>query len=47
MARIQVLGNRQFVVTLPRKLALALEYKKGDRVNFVINSKGRLELVKE
>lgn len=44
---IQELNQGQLVVTIPRKLALATGLQKGTKVDFVINTKGRLEMVKE
>jgi len=43
------LKNRssQFGLTVPKKLVIALKWKKGDRIRFEINSRGNLELVKE
>ena len=36
--------NGQLRITIPSGLAAALGYKKGDRILFEINGKGRLEL---
>jgi len=47
MAKIQVMKSGQVFVCVPKKLASALDFKKGDSIRFVINGKGRLELVKE
>jgi bifunctional DNA-binding transcriptional regulator/antitoxin component of YhaV-PrlF toxin-antitoxin module len=47
MPRVQQIKTGQMVITLPRKLAIATGIQKGDEIKFVINSKGRLELVKE
>jgi len=39
--------NGQFIVTLPRTMAMALGVKKGDRVEWIPNlKKGVVELVK-
>jgi len=43
MPKIQM-KNEQYFITLPRKLVLAKGWKKGDKVEFVINAKGNLEL---
>jgi hypothetical protein len=37
----------QFFLTVPAHLAASKEWKKGDPIKFLINDKGRLELVKE
>lgn len=39
-------SNKQIMVTIPRQLALALGYKKGDKVEWRINKAGKLELEK-
>ncbi len=46
MPKVQQIKTGQMVITLPRKLAIATGIQKGDEIKFVINSKGRLELVK-
>jgi DNA-binding Xre family transcriptional regulator len=47
MVKLQQMKSGQFFVTIPRKLCKALDLKKGDNIEFKINSRGRLELVKE
>ena len=49
MPIVQQLRNEtgQLVITIPKSLATATGIHKGTKINFVINSKGRLELVKE
>jgi len=39
--------NRQFTVTLPRKVLEGLGWAKGDKLAVQITGKNRLELVKE
>ena len=39
-------GTTQFIVTIPKSLANAYTLSKGDRVEFKINSSGRLEIIK-
>lgn len=36
----------QWRITIPRNIIIALGLKKGDKLEFVINKKGNLELVK-
>lgn len=36
----------QMFLTIPAHLAASKEWRKGDRIKFLINDKGRLELVK-
>lgn len=37
----------QFFLTVPAHLIAAKEWTKGDRIKFLINDRGRLELVKD
>jgi bifunctional DNA-binding transcriptional regulator/antitoxin component of YhaV-PrlF toxin-antitoxin module len=46
MPKITEHQNNQLRITIPRKLALAIDLKKGDEIEFMINGKGRLEMVK-
>ena len=39
-------SNGQRMVTIPRQLALAMKFEKGDLVQWCINKIGRLELMK-
>lgn len=37
----------QYRITIPYNLIKALDIHKGDQFTFIINGKGRLELIKE
>ena len=39
-------GNEQFKITLPKSLVLAKGWKKGDKIQVLLNEKGNLVLVK-
>ncbi len=39
-------NKKQFIITVPKGLVLAKGWKKGDRIVFVINNKGDIELRK-
>lgn len=47
MSKITEHQNNQLRITIPRKLALAINLKKGDKLEFTINKHGNLELVKK
>ena len=42
MVKLQCDRNRQFKITLPRQIALAKKWKKGDDLAFEIDSEGNL-----
>lgn len=46
MPKITEHQNNQLRITIPRKLALAIGLKKGDEMEFRINGKGRLEMIR-
>jgi bifunctional DNA-binding transcriptional regulator/antitoxin component of YhaV-PrlF toxin-antitoxin module len=46
MPKLQKMKSGQIFITIPRELGKALGFDKGDNFRFVINQRGRLELVK-
>lgn len=44
--RIQRTGTGQWTMTIPRNLVHALQLKKGDDLQVIINRNGNLELIK-
>jgi bifunctional DNA-binding transcriptional regulator/antitoxin component of YhaV-PrlF toxin-antitoxin module len=46
ISKISEQNNGQFRLTIPKALALAIGLKKGDSIEFTINKKGNLELIK-
>lgn len=46
MSRVMRLKNGQTILTVPSKLAKAVRLKKGEKVEFEINKKGNLEIVR-
>jgi|TARA_Y100000310_G_scaffold105664_1_gene104129 bifunctional DNA-binding transcriptional regulator/antitoxin component of YhaV-PrlF toxin-antitoxin module len=40
-------NKKQFILTVPKGLVLAKGWKKGDKITFIINNKGELELKKK
>lgn len=40
-------SNERYNVTIPKSLVTALKIEEGQQYNFVINSKGNLELIEE
>jgi len=47
MPKVIEMRNEQKLITIPSKLAKALDIKKGERLEFKINKNGNLELVRE
>ena len=45
--KLQKMNNRQFFVTLPNSIVRAKGWEKGDRIDFVIDNKGNLVLIKK
>lgn len=39
---LQFPNKKQYIITLPKGLVLAKGWKKGDKLEFVINSKGEI-----
>ena len=39
---LQYPNKKQYIVTVPKGLVLAKGWKKGDRLEFIINSKGEI-----
>lgn len=46
MPKIIEMSNAQKLVTIPKQLAIALGFEKGDKVEWRINKSGKLELEK-
>ena len=46
MPKIMKLKNGQFLVTIPGQLGRAMRLKKGEKVSFILNKKGNLEIVR-
>jgi len=42
MVRLQYDSNKQFKITLPKQIALAKKWKKGDKLVFEIDDKGNI-----
>jgi len=42
--KVQVTKNKQFIVTIPRAFAEALDFKHGTVLEFKINEKGEIRL---
>ena len=47
MVRLQFDRNQQFKITLPKQIALAKGWKKGDKILFEIDEKGDLLIRRE
>lgn len=44
--KIQTNNNGQWTITIPRNLVLALQFRRGDDFQVIINKGGNLELIK-
>jgi bifunctional DNA-binding transcriptional regulator/antitoxin component of YhaV-PrlF toxin-antitoxin module len=47
MVKLQFDSNQQFKITLPKQLAKAKRWKKGDELAFELDDKGNLIIKKE
>jgi bifunctional DNA-binding transcriptional regulator/antitoxin component of YhaV-PrlF toxin-antitoxin module len=46
MVKLQFDQNKQFKITLPKQLAMAKGWKKGDKILFELNEKGEIVIRK-
>ncbi|MDP7323397.1 MAG: hypothetical protein QF632_01395 [Candidatus Woesearchaeota archaeon] len=46
-SKLQKPNNKQFIITVPMGLVLAKGWEKGDKILFMINNKGEIELKKK
>lgn len=40
--KLQYPNKKQYIITLPKGLVLAKGWKKGDKLEFIINNKGEI-----
>lgn len=45
--KLQKMNNRQYFVTLPNQIVRAKGWSKGDNIDFIIDTKGNLVLIKK
>lgn len=45
--KLQKMNNKQFFVTLPNAIVRAKGWNKGDDIDFIIDNKGNLVLIKK
>ncbi len=41
-AKLQFPNEKQYIITVPKGLVLAKGWKKGDKLEFIINNKGEI-----
>jgi AbrB family looped-hinge helix DNA binding protein len=47
MVKVMQLKNKQFIITIPKMMAELLNVKKGDKISYVRNVHGGIEIRKE
>ena len=47
MVKVMEMSNGQKLVTLPKGLCVALGIEKGDRIRFILNRKGNMEIERD
>lgn len=45
--KLQVKKNGQAIITVPKSMKNAMDWKHGDRLQWKLNNKGRLELIEK
>ncbi len=46
IAKLQYPNQKQFIITIPKSIVDAKEWKKGDRIEFLIDEKGNILIKK-